>query len=1035
MRVIIGGQYYSTLDAATVSISKSVSDPVPTCQLTLTDQNSTIDIPKPSEIIVLDEQVIPNPTINLVLNPTLNPYTTTWQNSGVTTGIAFSQHSGGGATITLTNAAGGQVPNVYQFLTNGSVVPLQSYTFSFTLQGSGTMSNFTFDGFIDWLDAANNVLETTNLNGPIGLPPTTPTIYSTTAASPAGTVSLAIILGIRVLNSTNSGAATFTNAQIEPTWFPTQNYPTPFCGPSQTNCQQLPLGYWIRQYRKFGGFVNDVQPQNYRGNTRDYVINAVGYAWLLSTIYVPDLFTSKTDAQIITSLLSTYLVSTPPFGTSTAMCNTTNVISSGITLSSFQSNWDDLRTNLNNLASQSTFYWTIDDYWNAIYAPYGYFSMQIGLVLDDSSNPDDVSTFPGYAVSAEEDFTQPGSTILVIGSGTNVAKVIDPAQTAQIGLVSGYYLPAGTAWMRKVNESSLGSIADCTQRGQAELLQYDYERDILNVTTNEELFAGYGISVTDAQDGYSSSILLVQDVTATWIGTNETLTDEWEYAAVLGSVNRDATNILSRIYRATNSNSSAPAVSTTTLEALESIGISDTVAISSALAAGYQPTILGNGPIAYYRLNNLQGTTVDDFSGNGYVGTSHNSPTLQVPTLLTDAQDSSDTAQTFASASSQYISLPTSFTPTGSGHAWSLEAWALITSIPGSGNYAIITWGANSTNNLGQIRLTSTGTTAHFDFLVFNTDLNSSNISANTIYHLVGTYDGSNLRFYINGSLAVGPTAATVNLGTTATQIGAAAGPGSFFNGTIDETAFYNYALSAVQISIHYAAGTSVYALTVMQDAPTAYYRLGEASGTTANDASGNANTGTYNSSGVTLGQAGALFSDSNTAALFNGSTGYVTLPTATNGNGASALTIELWAKLSTTSLGSFTNIISAGLSATHTGYQIYWSGTTNLTMTAGNGTANGTAVYSTNAVAGTWWHIVGVYDGSSVLLYVNGTQVGTTSALSGTISASANPIVAATTGHSSKFPGTIDEVAVYPTALSSARIQAHYNAGTLGHQ
>jgi hypothetical protein len=59
---------------------------------------------------------------------------------------------------------------------------------------------------------------------------------------------------------------------------------------------------------------------------------------------------------------------------------------------------------------------------------------------------------------------------------------------------------------------------------------------------------------------------------------------------------------------------------------------------------------------------------------------------------------------------------------------------------------------------------------------------------------------------------------------------------------------------------------------------PIAYWRLGEASGTSAADASGNGHTGTYVGS-PTLGVAGLLTGDADTAVTF-GSGKYVTTPT-----------------------------------------------------------------------------------------------------------------------------------------------------------
>ena len=68
-----------------------------------------------------------------------------------------------------------------------------------------------------------------------------------------------------------------------------------------------------------------------------------------------------------------------------------------------------------------------------------------------------------------------------------------------------------------------------------------------------------------------------------------------------------------------------------------------------------------------------------------------------------------------------------------------------------------------------------------------------------------------------------------------------------------------------------YTAQTATgYSGEVLADSPRAYWRLGEASGTSAADSSGNNRTGTYLNT-PTLSQTGALTADTNTAVAFNG--------------------------------------------------------------------------------------------------------------------------------------------------------------------
>ena len=79
-------------------------------------------------------------------------------------------------------------------------------------------------------------------------------------------------------------------------------------------------------------------------------------------------------------------------------------------------------------------------------------------------------------------------------------------------------------------------------------------------------------------------------------------------------------------------------------------------------------------------------------------------------------------------------------------------------------------------------------------------------------FHVVGTYDGTSLRLYINGALVTGPTTSS---GTVAAQtqpftIGLQAfNTNNPFSGRLDEVAFYPAALSATRVLAHFNAGTS----------------------------------------------------------------------------------------------------------------------------------------------------------------------------------------------------------------------------------
>jgi hypothetical protein len=87
------------------------------------------------------------------------------------------------------------------------------------------------------------------------------------------------------------------------------------------------------------------------------------------------------------------------------------------------------------------------------------------------------------------------------------------------------------------------------------------------------------------------------------------------------------------------------------------------------------------------------------------------------------------------------------------------------------------------------------------------------------------------------------------------------------------------------------------YVSTVLADNPLGYWRLGEATGPVAYDASPNYFDGAY-TGGVTLAEPGALLTDTDTSALFDGATGYVNVGAHSAFNQLSNdFTIEAWHK------------------------------------------------------------------------------------------------------------------------------------------
>jgi hypothetical protein len=209
----------------------------------------------------------------------------------------------------------------------------------------------------------------------------------------------------------------------------------------------------------------------------------------------------------------------------------------------------------------------------------------------------------------------------------------------------------------------------------------------------------------------------------------------------------------------------------------------------------------------------------------------------------------------------------------------------------------------------------------------------------------------------------------------------------------------------------------------VLGDGPVAYWRLGERSGTTGVDASGNGHSGTY-SSGVSLGVPGALVGDMDTAVNFG--SGALSVPDASALRLNGPFTIELWAKQGTF-VGSWPGLLAKGQSWTAgSGYEMYETsdGAVHFKDDAKDGFSTGPGALVTTGYS----DLVVTYDGANVRWYVNGV-LKTTQAATFTANTNISPL---TVGQGpNPANNTLDEVAFYSKALTATQITNHYKAAT----
>lgn len=217
--------------------------------------------------------------------------------------------------------------------------------------------------------------------------------------------------------------------------------------------------------------------------------------------------------------------------------------------------------------------------------------------------------------------------------------------------------------------------------------------------------------------------------------------------------------------------------------------------------------------------------------------------------------------------------------------------------------------------------------------------------------------------------------------------------------------------------------GPSAYLPAVLADGAVAYWRLGDAVGTLPVDSvSGASNVTAVVGTAPTLGVAGALTGDADKAATFGGA-GSWTVPSSATLNRGDVVTVEAWVYPGVP--GAARGIVSRGVG----GYYLRLDDTNRLNFLR-SGVAD--IVHSVDPVPeGGWHHVAATKNGATVRLYVDGVDVtGTVSNSTLVNPTSALAIGSDNVGTGDRFNGSLDEVAIYPTALAAATILAHYTTG-----
>ena len=447
-------------------------------------------------------------------------------------------------------------------------------------------------------------------------------------------------------------------------------------------------------------------------------------------------------------------------------------------------------------------------------------------------------------------------------------------------------------------------------------------------------------------------------------------------------------------------------------------------------ASAYVTAVSIDQPRTNICLGEASGTTARDWSGNNLSGSYKNAPTLGQPGIPGMGPDS---AVSF-NGTNQYVEVVDAADPT----AYTLETWVKLQSTADQSIIVRTVGSGPSSGASHQLRLSG----GRFEHYLYDGGLKTvtgtTSVQTGIWYHVVGiAANGGTMKLYINGQ----QEGTATNIGSMWTGgdrwwIASSASPAGYLNGTLDQLAIYPGVISSARIAAHYEAGSGDdipyepcdYRADVLSDQPTGFWRLAEASGTTASsEVASTPGTGTY--TGIhTLNQAGAT-ADSNASVDLQG--GHVSLgqPGALGTN--SAWTVEAWVNPSRAPDNGGALVSEAYAGDNNVRFALGYGDGTNRMWAGFYGGSWIRAHDSQDLALNTWTHFVGTYNGSQLKLYRNGQLVATTNTSAAIPNGNETIYIGRRWDSSNSVRGRIDDVAVYPSALSAARIENHYSCAT----
>lgn len=434
---------------------------------------------------------------------------------------------------------------------------------------------------------------------------------------------------------------------------------------------------------------------------------------------------------------------------------------------------------------------------------------------------------------------------------------------------------------------------------------------------------------------------------------------------------------------------------------------------------------LNDGLVGYWRMEEASDATRDDSSGNG------NTMTESAADTIVQATGKFGFAGDFELADTEYLSAADSVSLSVTG-SLTLSAWINPETVS-AGSYNIIAkWdGANVSYRLFQngdeIRL-------ELDSASNYQETTASNLAASTWYHVVGVYNSGDptAKIYINGTEAASSTTGTIpsSIGDDAGVLALGAQdtsttPTGYYDGVIDEARVYNRALSTREVR----------QLADWAPGPLAHWKLDEASWTndctsdTVFDSSGNAFNG--DACPASTGPTGGVQGKFGKAGDFDGSDDRIQADPTDLLDLPGPLTLEAWFNLD--SIASTIAIAGKDGATGNQGYVLRFNPSSerlNAYLSSDGTTLTQLNSTTTGLTINTWYHGTMVYDGSNLILYLNGVFNGSIAFTGNVFASSTDFDIGARNNNAQFFNGKIDDVRLYNYARTAAQVVEDMNAG-----